>query len=161
MWVFTRSGSAWTQQGNKLKAAGDASIQQFGWKIALSADGNTALIAGVDNSRGVVWEFARSASSFAQQPGTLVAADETGSASFGDALAFSADATTALIGGSHDNSSIGAAWSFTLSAAVPDGGLSGSNPAGPTLAPGPIAPAVSTGASRSIKTTSATVTGFG
>ena len=47
-WVFTRSGSTWTQQGPKLTGSDrpEATAPQFGWSVALSADGNTALIGG-------------------------------------------------------------------------------------------------------------------
>src|SRR6516225_7749135 len=48
-WVFTRSGSIWTQQGNKLVGSG-ASEPPLppgqGMSVALSADGNTAVVGG-------------------------------------------------------------------------------------------------------------------
>jgi hypothetical protein len=43
-WVWTRSGSAWTQQGPKLVAAGKAGPANQGTSVALSANGGTALI---------------------------------------------------------------------------------------------------------------------
>ena len=45
-WVFTRSGSTWTQQGPKLVGTGAVGTAEQGWSVALSADGNTALIGG-------------------------------------------------------------------------------------------------------------------
>ena len=55
--MFTRSGSTWTQQGAKLTGGGENGKGDFGQSVALSADGNTALIGGDgDNSergRGV------------------------------------------------------------------------------------------------------------
>ena len=45
-WVFTRSGSTWTQQGGKLTGSGETGDGGFGSSVALSADGNTALIGG-------------------------------------------------------------------------------------------------------------------
>ena len=46
-WVFTRSGSTWSQQGPKLTGAEDEIGEgMFGTNVALSADGNTALIGG-------------------------------------------------------------------------------------------------------------------
>ena len=46
-WVFTRSGSAWTQQGSKLTDNGQGTDgPRFGHSVALSANGNTALIGG-------------------------------------------------------------------------------------------------------------------
>jgi len=45
-WVFTRSGGVWSQQGGKLVGTGNTGISDQGWSVALSADGNTALIGG-------------------------------------------------------------------------------------------------------------------
>ena len=47
--MFTRSGTTWTQQGSKLTGSGEVAVingGDFGWSVALSADGNTALIGG-------------------------------------------------------------------------------------------------------------------
>lgn len=64
-WVFTRSGSAWTQQGPKLTGEiagiGGKEIGEgdFGLRTALSSDGNTALIGAPfdKGSRGAAWAF--------------------------------------------------------------------------------------------------------
>ena len=58
-WVFTRSGSTWTQQGSKLTGSGESGSGVFGSSVALSADGNTALIGGpYDNGVvGAAWVF--------------------------------------------------------------------------------------------------------
>ncbi len=68
-WVFVRSGSTWTQQGGKLVGTGHVGAGEFahvgegefGYSVALSADGDTALIgAPTDNSRaGAAWVFTR------------------------------------------------------------------------------------------------------
>jgi hypothetical protein len=57
--VFTRSGATWTQQGAKLTGTGETGAGFFGYSVALSADGNTALIGGpTDNSDvGAAWAF--------------------------------------------------------------------------------------------------------
>ena len=59
-WVFTRTGTAWTQQGSKLTGSGEIGAGAFGFKLALSADGGTALIGGTDDNQsvGAVWAFA-------------------------------------------------------------------------------------------------------
>ena len=44
--MFTRTGATWTQQGPKLTGTGETGAGQFGNDVALSADGNTALIGG-------------------------------------------------------------------------------------------------------------------
>jgi hypothetical protein len=125
-WVFTRSGGIWTQQGAKLSASDEAGQGQFGASVALSADGNTALIGGfLDNGVGAAWVFTRSGATWTQQGPKLTANDETGQGlggSFGISVALSADGNTALIGGPFDNypnyPPLGAAWVFTRSGAT-------------------------------------------
>jgi hypothetical protein len=58
-WVFTRSGSTWSQQGGKLTGGGETGGGFFGSSVALSSDGNTALIGGSADDRnvGAAWEF--------------------------------------------------------------------------------------------------------
>jgi hypothetical protein len=116
-WVFTRSGGAWTQQGPKLTGAGETADGEFGNSVALSADGNTALITG-DNDNdfvGAAWVFTRADATWTQQGPKLVAADEVGDGSFGFEAALSSDGNTALIGGAFDDDFVGAAWVFTRS----------------------------------------------
>ena len=48
-WLFTRSGSTWTQQGEKLTGGGERGRGIFGFSVALSAHGNTALIGGPED----------------------------------------------------------------------------------------------------------------
>jgi FG-GAP repeat len=116
-WVFTRSGSTWTQQGGKLTGAGEIGEGRFGTSVALSADGNTALIgAGLDDDWiGAAWVFTRSGSTWTQQGGKLTGTGEVGEGRFGASVALSADGNTALIGGPGDDSATGAAWVFTRS----------------------------------------------
>jgi hypothetical protein len=117
VWIFTRSGSTWTQQGPKLVGTGDIGLGQQGYSISLSADGNTGLVGGYNdnNGQGAAWVFTRSGSTWTQQGTKLVGAGNTGAASQGRSVSLSADGNTAILGGSTDNSSQGAAWVFTRS----------------------------------------------
>jgi hypothetical protein len=113
VWVFTRSGSTWTQQGSKRESAraSEDGGSLFGFGVALSADGNTALIGGPDDGNGgAAWVFTRSRSTWTQQRSKLTS---TGATVFGESVALSADGNTALIGGDGDNDAVGAAWVFT------------------------------------------------
>jgi FG-GAP repeat len=116
-WVFTRSGSTWSQEGEKLTGAGETGEGKFGTIVALSADGDTALIGGWndDNSKGAAWVFTRSGSTWSQQGEKLTGAGETGEGRFGVSVALSAEGNTALIGGLDDNATRGAAWLFARS----------------------------------------------
>ena len=118
-WVFTRSGTTWTQQGPKL-TSGDEEPSEglFGFDVALSSDGNTGLISGVGDvpgpRSGAAWVFTRSGETWNQQGKALTGNDAVGNSSV-DTVALSADGNVALIGGINDNSDVGAAWVFTRS----------------------------------------------
>ncbi len=116
-WVFTRRNDAWTQQGSKLVGTHVAGQAGQGLSVALSGDGNTALVGGpYDHSRtGAAWIFTRSNGAWAQQGSKLVGAGAVGNAAQGAAVALSADGNTAIVGGSYDNLNGGAAWVFTRS----------------------------------------------
>ncbi len=117
MWVFTRSGSTWTQQGSKLEGGEESGPGELGRGVALSSDGNTALVGAPHDSDGVgaVWVFSRSGSTWTQQGSKLTGGEEVGEVRFGRSVALSADGDTALVGGRYDNGMIGAAWVFTRS----------------------------------------------
>jgi phosphodiesterase/alkaline phosphatase D-like protein len=115
-WVFTRSGSTWTQQGPKLaNPTGEIGNGEVGTSVALSSEGTTALIGGPgDNGNaGAVWTFTRSGSTWTQQGEKLTAKEEIGEGQFGFSVALSSAGSTAVIGGPGDNTDVGAAWVFT------------------------------------------------
>jgi hypothetical protein len=113
-WVFTRAESLWSQQGAKLTGAGQSGKAHFGYSVALSADGNTALIDGPnDNTEaGAAWVFKRAESVWSQFESKLTGSGETGKGALGYGAALSSDGTTALLGGAGDNAEVGAAWVF-------------------------------------------------
>ena len=112
--VFTRSGEEWTEQA-KLTAGADSGAF-FGESVALSADGNTALIGGFrDNGFvGAAWVFTRSGATWTQQ-GAKLTGGESGTAYFGGSVALSSDGDTALIGAPRTGQGSGAAWVFVRS----------------------------------------------
>jgi hypothetical protein len=115
-WVFTRSGSTWTQQGEKL-TSGTTGIGFFGWGVALSGEGDTALIGewGLENGVGAAWVFTRSGSTWSKQGGPLSAGAESGLSWFGYSTALSANGDTALVGAPHAYGYAGGGWVFTRS----------------------------------------------
>lgn len=121
-WVWTRSGTQWSQQGTKLAGTGgvgNTGVRQ-GDSVAISADGNTALVggAGDNNDVGAVWAWTRSGGVWNQQGTKLVASDAVGASGQGGRVALSADGNTALVGGGGDNGGMGAAWVWTRSGGV-------------------------------------------
>ena len=90
-YVFTRSGSTWTQQ-EKLTASDGAAGDFFGWSVSLSSDGSTVLIGADGNSshRGAAYIFTRSGVTWIQQA-KLVASDAAGNDYFGQSVSISSD----------------------------------------------------------------------
>jgi hypothetical protein len=109
-WVFTRSYGIWTQQGNKLVGATSehgGGLWSQGASVALSADGNTAIVGGPSDNKtkGAAWVYTRTGGVWTQQGNKLVGSDayrggESQSPSGqGMAVALSADGNTAIVGG--------------------------------------------------------------
>lgn len=119
-WVYTWNGSAWTQQGAKLVGSGANGFPNEGTSVAISADGNTAIIGGENDngSAGAAWIFTRSGGVWTQVGSKLVGTGETGPGGEGGCVAMSGDGNTVAIGALDDNSNAGAVWIFTQNAGV-------------------------------------------
>jgi len=103
-YVFTRTGSVWTQQ-EKLVASDAASGDAFGWSVAVSGDDAVvgAPFDGVSNSDvGAAYVFTRSGTSWSEQT-KLVASDASAFELYGFAVGILGDA--ALVGAPVDNDS--------------------------------------------------------
>src|SRR5205085_1960015 len=89
-----------------------------GQSVAISADGNTALVGGPgDNSgAGAIWVFIRSGSIWTQQGSKLIGTN--GNAYQGYSVSISADGNTVVEGGPLDINVNGAVWVFTRSSNV-------------------------------------------
>jgi len=116
-WIFSRSGNTWTQQGEKLVGTGATGKANQGYSVSLSADGNTAIVGGVNDNNfiGAAWVFTRNGTTWTQQGSKLVGTGGIGQSSQGSSVSLSADGNTAVVGGPWDNSNVGAAWVYTRS----------------------------------------------
>jgi hypothetical protein len=133
VWVFARSGGEWTKQGEAPLTApapveepsgeecAEESIDEagecaFGSSVALSADGNTALIGDPSSTStaGTAWVFTRSGQEWSRGP-ALTGAGEGNEGRFGKSVALSADGSLALVGVPSAVSGRGGAWVFTCS----------------------------------------------
>jgi hypothetical protein len=113
-WVFARSRGIWSQQGKKLVGSGAVGGARQGTSVALSADGNVAIVGGLaSDGVGSASVFTRSGWVWTQGE-TLVSAGAVGKSS--RSVALSADGRIVLFGGSNDNGGIGAAWTFAQQA---------------------------------------------
>jgi hypothetical protein len=122
-WVFTRSGTLWSQQGTKLVATNAIGASLQGFSVSLSADGDTAIVgAPGDNTDangdgdGAAWVYTRSGGVWSQQA-KLVGTGAIGGAFQGRSVSLSRDGNTAIVGGPSDDP-LGAAWVFTRSGGV-------------------------------------------
>jgi hypothetical protein len=110
-----------TQQGPKLVGTGAAGLARQGWSVALSGDGNTAIVGGhEDNSAaGAAWVYTRSRGVWTRRGGKLIGTAAVGNGRQGISVALSGDGNTAFVGGPDDdphtngNSATEAAWVFT------------------------------------------------
>jgi len=120
VWVFTRTDGVWSQQGDKLVGTGAVGAAEQGTSVALSADGNTAVVGGVsDNSNvGAVWVFTRTDGVWSQQGDKLVGTGAVGTPQIGSSISLSSNGNTLIVGGWKDNSDLGAAWVFTRTGGV-------------------------------------------
>ena len=128
-YIFTRSGTTWTQQAY-LKASNSGAGDQFG--IAVAMAGDTALVGapledGNASDSGAAYVFSRSGSVWTQQA-YLKASNPGGSDQLGDSVAVSGDtvvvgahqedSNATGVGGTQSNNSAvdsGAAYVFTRS----------------------------------------------
>ena len=131
-YVYQRSGSVWTEQAHLISSDG-ATEDYFGRAVALSSDGNTALI-GADfktingNTRqGAAYIFTRAGAAWSQQT-RLTDINGGGYSWFGTSVALSADGRTALVGadgtGAIVFTSSGDTWTQQTLLTIPDVPLS-------------------------------------
>lgn len=123
VWVFTRTGTTWSQQGGKLTGIGALGAANQGAGVALSGDGNTAIVGGPNDNApdansavGAIWVYTRVQGVWTQQGNKLVVISNgavgaaLGPSRQGWSVAVSADGNTAVAGGRTDNGNVGAAW---------------------------------------------------
>jgi len=117
VYVFTRSGTTWTQQ-QKIQASDAEANDQFGWRVAIS--GETVVVGarledtgGAD--AGAAYVFTRSGTTWTQQA-KIVASDAQADDQFGWRVAISGE--TVVVGAYYEDTGgadAGAAYIFTRS----------------------------------------------
>jgi hypothetical protein len=119
-WVFVRRNGVWRRQGPKLVGTGAVGVAAEGASVALSDDGNTAIVGGPadDSSIGAAWTFVRTNRVWTQQGAKLIGGSAVGAGNQGNSVALSGDGNTAVVGGPSDDSDAGAAWVFVRKSGV-------------------------------------------
>jgi hypothetical protein len=113
-YVFTRTGTIWSQQ-QKLLANDGQAYDRFGFTVSLQGD--TALIGaifgdGIEADTGAVYAFTRTGVSWIQQQ-KIFASDSESWDIFGHSV--SLDGDTAVVGARFDEGCAGSAYVFTFS----------------------------------------------
>jgi len=105
VYVFTRSGSTWTQQ-QKLTASDSQAGDQFGIECSISDDGDYIVVGALGedggsgdptSASGAAYVFYRSGSTWSQQA-KLTASDAQASDQFGHSVDISGDGTRVVVG---------------------------------------------------------------
>ncbi len=119
-WIYIRNGNSWSQQGNKLTGSDAIGEAGEGRSVALSSDGNTALVGGNEDNGGIgaAWVYTRNGNTWTQQGNKLLGSDAIGGSGQGISVSLSADGNTAMVGGDMDNSDTGAVWVYTRSQGI-------------------------------------------
>jgi len=139
VYVFTRSGSTWTQQAY-VKTSNTGAGDTFGSSVSLGGDGSTLTVGarGEDSAAigiggnptsnsatdaGAVYVFTRTGTAWMQQ--TYVKASNTGAGDeFGSSVAMSSDGSTLVVGAlSEDSAAIGISGNQASNAALNSGAV--------------------------------------
>jgi len=102
-YIFTRSGSTWTEQA-KIQASGREAEKRFGRYVSISEDGNTIIVG----AKSAAYIFTRSGSTWSQRSKIL----STVTVLFGYSVSISANGNTAIVGAHGEGSLTGAAYIF-------------------------------------------------
>jgi N-acetylglucosamine kinase-like BadF-type ATPase len=120
-YIFTRSGTTWTQQA-KIQASDKEANDQFGYSVSISGGGNIAVVGayledtGGDRA-GAAYIFTRSGTTWTQQQ-KIQASNLEGGDEFGWSVSISSDGNTAIVGARFEDtgaSGAGAAYIFIQS----------------------------------------------
>ena len=97
-YIFTRSGSTWTEQAI-LRASNAGANDKFGTSVSINSDATYAVVGAIyENTTGAMYVFTRSGSTWTQQAGPLRATDFGVDDFFGTSISINSDGTYIIIG---------------------------------------------------------------
>jgi len=119
-YIFTRSGSSWSQQA-KIQAEDADASDGFGTQVCISNDGNTAVSSATADEEagagaGSAYIFTRSGTTWSQQS-KIIGSDIEAGDDFGRGVSISGDGYTVIIGAPYEDtngSSAGSVYIFTI-----------------------------------------------
>jgi hypothetical protein len=112
-YIFTRQGSAYVQTAELTPSDGNDAGDNFGARVAISADGAVALVTapGHDNGTGYAYVFMKDSTGY-HQTGEFSSNDASSKNYLGSGVAMSADGSYAIIGAIFHDNLHGAAYIF-------------------------------------------------
>ena len=105
VYVFSRSGTTWTQQAY-VKASDTEAGDEFGYSVSLSSDGNTLAVGArhsYSSSTGALYVFSRSGTTWTQQA-YVKASNTEANDDFGYSVSLSSDGNTLAVGAQRESS---------------------------------------------------------
>ena len=124
-YIFTRSGSTWSQQTKLTTPFPSWEYARFGNSVSISEDGNTAIVGAVKegsqvntyDDAGAAYIFTRSGTSWSQQA-KILSSDRQSNDEFGYSVSISNDGNTAIVSAPTEDTGLnnkGSAYIFTRS----------------------------------------------
>jgi len=125
IFTWSETSSSWSEQ-QKIQASDKQGSDYFGESVAISGDGNTAIVGarleddtgGTDAGAAYIFTWSETSSSWSEQQ-KIQASDKQGSDWFGGSVAISDDGNTAIVGARRedpgDTTDAGATYIFTRS----------------------------------------------
>ncbi|HUB70985.1 MAG TPA: hypothetical protein VL984_11235 [Acidimicrobiales bacterium] len=122
-YVYTASGGTWSSTPAPVATINGAGGEFLGFSVALSADGETALVgAANENGDGAAYVYSASGGTWPATPAPVATFNGSGGEALGDSVALSGDGETVLVGAFAANSGDGAALVYSVAAASFTGG---------------------------------------
>lgn len=119
VYVFTRSGTTWTEQQQISMTSGGGATDSLGLSVAISGDASTIIAGRPFVTKAEV--FTRSGTTWTREAG-LIAGDANGSGYFGTSVAISTDGNTVAVGSRIHTTAVGtlrgAVYVFARSAGI-------------------------------------------
>ena len=115
VYIFFRNGTTWSEQA-KLLSIEVAGGDRFGHSVAISGDGNTAVISSIfdddiGSNSGAVFIFSRTNNTWTEQT-KILSNDIASNDTFGSSVAISNDGNTIIVGANGDDVNRGGAYIF-------------------------------------------------
>ena len=120
IFTWSETSSSWSEE--KIQASDKSPLDEFGYSVAISSDGNTVIVGAVEysgfSSAAYIFTWSETSSSWSEQQ-KIQASDKQAYDYFGGSVSISGDGNTVIVGARYEDSKFwsesGAAYIFTWS----------------------------------------------